>query len=334
MKTFSQRTFQHNDQVCGNRSRPVSDRSQSAGRRAAAGLDGGRGLALGASGEGGDERGVELRAGERCSSASAVLGRLRLAVGRSLTIASKASQTATMRAPSGISSPAGGPGSRRRPSARGWADDAATPANSGAARDDALADDRVLAHVLPLLVGERARGLCRIASGIAILPMSCSSAARANLEPLGLVEAELAPDRADEIGDVLDVIVQLAVCSASAAQQHLVTTVGRWSGGRRACSRTCAGRRGAARRPGRFRGLRERDDAVRAADLEAAAGLAQRFRGGGRAASGRRVSASTQNSSPPSGRRCRRRAIASIRFAPRRASRASPAGGRRCRCSS
>ena len=58
---------------------------------------------------------------QRRSSSSACLRRCaRRAYGRPAVIASKASATATMRAPSGIASPASRPGSRRRPSARGW----------------------------------------------------------------------------------------------------------------------------------------------------------------------------------------------------------------------
>ena len=44
----------------------------------------------------------------------------------------------------------------------------------------------------------------------------------ADLEQLGVVEPELAADRADEVGDVLDVLVQLAVVLGGDAQQHLV----------------------------------------------------------------------------------------------------------------
>ena len=61
-----------------------------------------------------------------------------------------------IRAPSGISSPAGRPGSRRRPSARGSSARARRPCRATGRRRDALADDRVTADELPLGVVERA----------------------------------------------------------------------------------------------------------------------------------------------------------------------------------
>ena len=97
----------------------------------------------------------------------------------------------------------------------------ATPASSGAARmmrSPMIVCWRMYSHSSSVSL----RGACRIASGIATLPMSCSAAARRTSSSSALVEAELAPDGADEVGDVLDVLVQLAVVLGGDPQQHLV----------------------------------------------------------------------------------------------------------------
>ena len=91
----------------------------------------------------------------------------------------------------------------------------------GRGADDPLADDRVLAHVLPLARRQLARGV-QDRVGDRDLADVVQRGGAADLEQLGVVEAELAPDRAGEVGDVLDVLVQLAVVLGGDAQQHLV----------------------------------------------------------------------------------------------------------------
>ena len=146
-----------------------------------------------------------------------------------------------------------------------------------------------------------ARGAWRIASGIAILPMSWSAAARRRVDQVGRVEAELAADGLGELGDVVDVVAQVAVMLGGDAQQHVVH--GLVDGAPAAALVRVHALVGD---PQRVRGVagfaRASARAPRSTPIvEALAALAQRVGGRGRSSAAGRVgsTASTQNSSPP-----------------------------------
>ena len=100
------------------------------------------------------------------------------------------------------------------------AHDRADAAELGRGADDPLADDRVLAHVFPLVGVERARGV-QDGVGDRDLADVVQGGGAAGLEELS-GRARGAPDRVDQVGDVVDVVGELAVVLGRDAQQHLV----------------------------------------------------------------------------------------------------------------
>ena len=230
-----------------------------------------------------------------------------------------------MRAPSGISSPARPVRvAAAVPALVAGAHDAGHAGELGGGADDALADDRVLAHVLPLVLGELARGV-QDRVGDRDLADVVQRGGAADLEQLGVVEAELAPDGADEVGDVLDVLVQLAVVLGGDPQQHLVD--GLVAGAPAAALVGVHALVGAAQRVDRVLGrIGDAHRAVGAAHVKAPAGLTQRV--GGALEQGRVAAAGEQAelvAAHPVGatRRCPAPRAGSRRGGP---SSASPAG--------
>ena len=170
----------------------------------------------------------------------------------------------------------------RRPSARGWSARARRPgASAGRGGDDPLADERVAAHELPLVVVERRRA-CR---GSRRGSRPCRRRAARRRGGRGRSRSSSSPsaprDGLGELGDAAEVLAELGVALGERAQQHVAGSgcapsvrppclwaYMRWSAMRSASPASVASRG-------------QRDDAVRAADREALAVLGER-RGGSR----------------------------------------------------
>ena len=157
--------------------------------------------------------------------------------------------------------------------------------------------------------------------------MSCSWAARRTSSQLGVGEAELAADQLGEVGDVVDVVAQLAVVLGGDAQQHLMdglvvaapaAALGaymRWSASRSAS--TASGHSaGSSTAPC------EQPIVKRSPDSRSAAAARATSASGSSHAAGRRARRTRRR---PSGRRCAWPAVVSVRLRPSRASSASPA---------
>ncbi len=174
----------------------------------------------------------------------------------------------------------------RRPSARGWSAPArATGRRAGAAiriRSPIRVWRRMNCHSSSF----SGPGLFRIASGMATLPMSCSSAARATSSRSSAGMPSSAATGAASAATSVDVVVQVGLALAHGRDQHVAGLVGGGGRGYGPCRRTCAGRPGAGpRRGSRLAG--QADGAQRGRDREAVAVLGQRL--GARRPPGRRT---------------------------------------------
>ena len=244
---------------------------------------------------------------QRRSSASASLRAHRLAGrARVAVIASKASQTAMMRAPSGISSPREAVGvAAAVPALVARADEPGDAARSaGAAREDALADQRVLAHQLPLRVVERPGLVEDLVGDRDLADVVQLGGAREHVELLG-VEAE--PPRRRAAASAATPSrwsLELRLALAQEPQQHVARLAARPSRRAGSSARTCAGRRAAARRSASRASSGSTTAPQEARDREARRRCSESARRGRRRSAARRrppaSATSTQNSSPPS----------------------------------
>ena len=206
--------------------------------------------------------GVELRPGAGAELRERLLDRSsRRGRGGCVVIASNASHTATMRAPSGIASPASAVRvAGAVPVLVARAHELRDRQQRGRGAQDALADDRVLAHEGPLLVGQRAGLVQDLVRDRHLADVVQLGRAHDLVQLLG----EQRQPRADahrELRDALQV-VRRGRARARAGPAAGCRASGGWprSGGP-PCARTCAGRRSAApgsRRAPRAAGSRRR----------------------------------------------------------------------------
>ena len=160
------------------------------------------------------------------------------------------------------------------------ADDRADRLQGGRGAEDALADDRVAAHELPLGVVQRPR-LVQDRIGDGHLPDVVQlSGAGQLVEVLGC-QVELAADRLGHLGHVVQVDVQLGLALAEGAQEH-VARLAAGGGAATVLLRVHAPVRNLERLRCFVRLLGGQDGAERARDLEALASFGQGgARGGG-----------------------------------------------------